>query len=138
MGRKRHIVVDTVGNLLEVVVHAANIQDYDGVKLVLSKLSATTIAQLEKLRADAIYKKQKLLDWVQENLDAILEIVERSPDQQGFKVLPRRWVVERTFAWFGRYRRLSKDYEHCTHSSEGFVYAASIHTMLRRIAASVC
>jgi putative transposase len=65
-----------------------------------------------------------------------LEIVEREPDQVGFKVLPRRWVVERTFAWLGRYRRLSKDYEKCTHSSEGMVYIASIHTMLKRITAT--
>ena len=136
-GRKRHVVVDTIGNLLEVVVHAANIQDYDGVKFVLNKLSSACQARLKKLWADAIYDKQKLLDWVQENLDAILEIVERSPDQQGFEVLPRRWVVERTFAWFGRYRRLSKDYEHCIHSSEGAIYVASIHTMLRRIVAAL-
>lgn len=135
-GRKRHIVVDTVGNLLEVVVHAANIQDYDGVKFVLTKLSAATRAKLEKLWADAIYKKQKLLDWVRENLDVILQIVERSPDQQGFEVLPRRWVVERTFAWLGRYRRLSKDYEHTIASSESAIYAASIRTMLRRLAAN--
>ena len=135
-GRKRHIVVDTVGNLLEVVVHAANIQDYDGVKFVVNKLSAATKDKLQKLWADAIYNKQKLLDWVHDNLEAILEIVERSPEQHGFEVLPRRWVVERTFAWLGRYRRLSKDYEHTISSSEGAVYAASIRTMLQRLAAN--
>jgi len=67
-------------------------------------------------------------------LNIVLEIVERDPEQAGFKVLPRRWVVERTFAWLGRYRRLSKDYERCTKSSEGVIYIASIHTMLKRIA----
>lgn len=132
-GRKRHIVVDTVGNLLEVVVHAANIQDYDGAKLVLTQLSQT-VSTLQKLWADGMYKKGGLIDWVRENLHLVLDIVEREPGQVGFKVLPRRWVVERTFAWLGRYRRLSKDYEKCTKSSEGMVYIASIHTLLKRLA----
>jgi len=66
-------------------------------------------------------------------LDAILEIVEKAPDQKGSQVLPRRWVVERTLAWLSRYRRLSKDYECCPLSSEGTVYLASIHTMLKRL-----
>jgi putative transposase len=132
-GRKRHIVVDTVGNLLEVVVHAAGIQDYHGAKLVLQKL-AETVSTLKKLWADGIYEKGGLVDWVRETLNIILDIVKRPPDQAGFQVLPRRWVVERTFAWLGRYRRLSKDYEHCTKSSEGVVYIASIHTMLKRVA----
>lgn len=105
-------------------------------KFVLNKLSAATKDQLQKLWADAIYNKQNLLDWVHDNLEAILEIVERSPDQQGFEVLPRRWVVERTFAWLGRYRRLGKDYEHTIASSEGAIYAASIRTRLPRLAAN--
>jgi putative transposase len=132
-GRKRHIVVDTLGNLLEVVVHAANIQDYDGAKVVLNQLSQT-VSTLQKLWADGMYKKGGLIDWVRQNLQLVLDIVDREPGQVGFKVLPRRWVVERTFAWLGRYRRLSKDYEKCTKSSEGMVYIASIHTMLKRIA----
>jgi putative transposase len=134
-GRKRHIVVDTVGNLLEVVVHAAGIQDYHGAKGLLLKLTQT-VTSLKKIWADGIYKNGGLVDWVRETLDIALEIVERPPDQVGFQVLPRRWVVERTFAWLGRFRRLSKDYEKCTMSSEGVVYIASIHTMLRRIAAA--
>jgi putative transposase len=132
-GRKRHIVVDTLGNMLEVVVHAANIQDRDGAKLVLSKLSAATLARLQKVWADGGYRGQ-LIDWVRDHLNLILEIVERDPALKVFQLLPRRWVVERTFAWLGRYRRLSKDYEHCTLSSEGTIYVASIHTMLRRLA----
>ena len=132
-GRKRHIVVDTVGNLLEVVVHAAGVQDYHGAKLVLCKLEET-VSTLKKLWADGIYEKGGLVDWVRDTLDIILDIVKRPPDQVGFQVLPRRWVVERTFAWLGRYRRLSKDYEHCTQSSEGVIYIASIHTMLKRLA----
>jgi putative transposase len=134
-GRKRHIVVDTVGNLLEVVVHAAGIQDYHGAKDLLLKLTET-VTSLKRIWADGIYKNGGLIDWVRETFDIILEIVERPADQVGFQVLPRRWVVERTFAWFGRFRRLSKDYEKCTMSSEGVVYIASIHTMLRRIAAA--
>jgi len=134
-GRKRHIVTDTVGNLLEVVVHAADIQDRDGAKLVLDKLTEATKSRLQKIWADGGYRGQ-LIDWVQEHLETILEIVSRDPSLSGFQVLPRRWVVERTFAWLGRYRRLSKDYEKCTKSSEGVVYIASIHTMMKRIAAT--
>ena len=132
-GRKRHIVVDTIGNLLEVVVHTADIQDRDGAKLVLEKLSQQTRASLEKLWADGGYQG-KLIDWVKDNLDITLEIVSRDPGVKGFQLLPRRWVVERTFSWFDRYRRLSKDYERSTQSSEAMVYIASIHTMLKRLA----
>lgn len=134
-GRKRHIITDTVGNLLEIVVHAANIQDRDGAKLVLNKLGEATKAGLQKIWADGGYRGQ-LVEWVKENLAIVLDIVARDPEQKGFQVLPRRWVVERTFAWLGRYRRLSKDYEKCTKSSEGVVYIASIHTMLKRMAAT--
>jgi len=130
-GRKRHIVVDTLGHLLEVVVHAADIQDRDGAKLVLAKLSPATQERLRRLWADGGYAGA-LIDWVREHLDAVLEIITKDPNQVGFQVLPRRWVVERTFAWFGRYRRLSKDYEQLTRSSEAMIYLAAIHTMLRR------
>jgi putative transposase len=134
-GRKRHIVVDTFGNLLHVMVHAANIQDYHGAKLVLTQLIAT-LSSLKKIWADGIYKNGGLVDWVHETLQVTLEIVNREPGQKGFKVLPRRWVVKRTLAWLGRYRRLSKDYEECTLSSEGVIYLASIHMMLRRMTAA--
>lgn len=132
-GRKRHILVDTVGNILEVVVHAASVQDRDGAKLLFAKLVDALIEHLQRIWADAAYRGQ-LIDWVHEHLNAVLDIVEREPDQKGFQVLPRRWVVERTLAWLGRYRRLSKDYEHCLSSSEGMIYIASIHTMLKRLA----
>lgn len=134
-GRKRHILVDTLGLLLEVVVHAANIQDRDGAKLLLEKVSQVTQEAIQKIWADGGYRGQ-LIDWVREHLHIVLEIVERDPDQKGFQLLPRRWVVERTFAWFSRYRRLSKDYEHCTENSEGMIYLASIHTLMRRLATS--
>ncbi len=132
-GRKRHIVVDTLGNLVEVVVHPADIQDRDGAMLVLYKLNSLLKVQIKKVWADGGYNGL-LKVWVQEQIDAELEIVERTPGQHTFTVLPRRWVVERTFAWLGRYRRLSKDYEHDPRSSESMVCIASIHTMLKRLA----
>ena len=109
------------------VVHATSTQDRDGAKLVFAKLSQTTKDALRKLWADGGYAGAPI-DWVKEHLDAILEIVKRDPEQSGFQLLPRRWVVERTFAWFGRYRRLSKDYEKLTESSEAMIYRASIHS----------
>lgn len=96
-GRKRHIITDTIGNLIEIVVHAADIQDRDGAKLVLNKLSEATKAHLQKIWADGGYRGQ-LVEWVKENLEIVLDIVARDPAQKGFQVLPRRWVVERTFA----------------------------------------
>jgi putative transposase len=119
--------------LLEVVVHAAGIQDYHGAKLILNKM-VETVSSVKKLWADGIYRNGGLVDWVRETLNISLDVVDREPGQVGFQVLPRRWVVERTFAWLGRYRRLSKDYERCTKSSEGVIYIASIHTMLKRLA----
>jgi putative transposase len=98
-------------------------------------LPTATLTRLQKVWADGGYRGQ-LIEWVHDHLNLILEIVERDPALKVFQLLPRRWVVERTFAWLGRYRRLSKDYEHCTLSSEGTIYAASIHTMLRRLAAA--
>ncbi len=132
-GRKRHIVVDTNGFLLEVAVHAANIQDRDGAKLVLTKLSSDTKQCLKKLWADSGYRGQ-LVKWVRQNIKAVLEIVKRDPNTKGFKVFPFRWVVERTFAWLGRSRRLSKDYERNLASAEAFIYLASIKLLLSRCA----
>jgi putative transposase len=130
-GRKRHILVDTIGLLLIVVVHTANIQDRDGAKLVLEQVK-DLFPRLELIWADAGYSG-KLVDWVNSACGWMLEIVKRSNDVKGFQVLPRRWVVERTFGWLGRYRRLSKDYEGLTESSQAFIYAAMIHLMVRRL-----
>jgi putative transposase len=130
-GRKRHLVVDTIGLVLAVVVHAANIQDRDGAKLVLSRLKGR-FPRLKLIWADGGYAGQ-LVDWVHELGDWLLQIVKRS-DKAGFTVLPRRWVVERTFAWLGRYRRLSKDYEAKPETSEAFIYIAMIQLMLHRLA----
>lgn len=132
-GRKRHILVDTLGNLVEVVVHAANIQDRDGAKLVFNKLSEDTKRHLARVWADGGYRG-KLVKWVRQHVQAVLDIVKRDPTTRGFAVLPRRWVVERTFAWLGRFRRLSKDYERDLASSEGIIYLASIKTLLRHCA----
>jgi putative transposase len=131
-GRKRHILTDTLGNLLNVVVHAAHIQDRDGAKLVLMDLPEMFKLRLQKIWADGGYRGQ-LIDWVQTQLSIDLTIVSKDPTSAGFQVLPRRWVVERSFAWYSRFRRLAKDFEHCPHSSEGLVYVASIYTLLHRI-----
>lgn len=130
-GRKRHILVDTIGLLLMVVVHAANIQDRDGAKTVLDK-AKSCFPRLRLVWADGGYRG-KLIDWVKQVCGWTLEIVKRDKGVQGFQVLPRRWVVERTFGWLGRYRRLSKDYEGLTESSEAMIYAAMIRLMVRRL-----
>jgi putative transposase len=131
-GRKRHILVDTLGHLLKVVVHTADIQDRDGAKLLLLSLLPIIRLRLLKIWADGGYRGT-LIDWCVLTLKTTLEIVSPSPTQKGFAVLPRRWVVERTFAWFSNYRRLSKDYEECVHTSEGMIYIASIHTLLKHL-----
>jgi len=125
------LVVDTLGLLLAVVVHAANIQDRDGAKLVLVKLVGR-FGRLKLIWADGGYAGQ-LIDWARQLGRWVLEIVKRSDDVSGFVILPKRWIVERTFAWLNRYRRLSKDYETLTDSSENVIYLAMIHLMLRRL-----
>ncbi len=130
-GRKRHILVDTEGNLLTVVVHRANIADRDGAYFVLDDV-AQHWSELQKIWADQGYTGDLVVD-VQEQYGITLEVVAKLTDQQGFVVLPRRWVVERTFAWLCRYRRLSKDYEQRTEYSEAWVYIASIARMLRTL-----
>ena len=131
-GRKRHLLVDTLGLLLAVVVHAADIQDRDGAKLVLAK-ARERCPRLRLLWADGGYAGQ-LVDWVREKCGWLLEIVKRPDGARGFRVLPRRWVGERTFAWLGRSRRLSKDDEAAAASSEARITSAMIHLMVRRLA----
>ena len=132
-GRKRHILVDTMGLLLIVLVHAANIQERDGAKLLLNKAKGC-FTRLCLIWADAGYRGKSMIDWVLNTHGWILEIVKRDKGVKGFQVLPRRWVVERTFAWLGDYRRLSKDYEVLTETSEAMIYAAMVRLMLRRLA----
>jgi putative transposase len=130
-GRKRHILVDTIGLLLLVVVHAADLQDRDSAKLVLAKIKGR-FSRLRLIWADGGYAGQ-LVSWVKQQLRCVLEIVKRPDDLAGFEVLPRRWVVERTFAWISRCRRMSKDYEALNTTSEAYIYLAMIHLMLKRL-----
>ncbi len=113
------------------VVHAANIQDRDGAKLVLQKLLGR-FPRLRLIWADGGYRG-KLIEWTASLGGWVLEIVKRNDDVKGFKVLPNRWVVERTFGWLGRYRRLSKDYEELVETSESMIYLAMTNLMIRRL-----
>jgi putative transposase len=137
-----------MGLVLAVKVHGANIQDRDGAKLVLLAARARKLlTRLAIIWADRAYKggwgpkKQlrRLDEWVWREVGCLLEVVERPKDEQGnylrgFHPLPKRWVVERTFAWLYKYRRLSKDYEFLPASSEAFIYLASVHLLLQRLA----
>jgi putative transposase len=135
-GRKRHLLVDTMGLVLLVVVHAANIQDRDGARLLLAKAKGL-FPRLQRIWADGGYAG-KLIGWVQEMCGWVLEIIKRTDVVKGFKLLPRRWVVERTFGWLGRYRRLSKDYERLPESSAAMVYWAMTRLMVRRLTRQQC
>jgi putative transposase len=130
-------VVDTLGLLLAVVVHSAGIQDLAGARLVLPKL-AHGFPRLAAVLADAGYRGAAFAAWVAAALHVELQRAHRPPrrpGRRGFQVLPKRWIVERTFGWLGRYRRLSKDYEQNPRSSEAWIYCAMIHLMVRRLAA---
>ncbi|MGQ9651994.1 MAG: IS5 family transposase [Phycisphaerae bacterium] len=131
-GRKRHLVVDTLGLILAVVVHAADVQDRDGAKLVFRKLRGL-YPQLQRIWADGGYAG-KLIDWTKRVGRWTLEIVKRSDQVTGFAVLPKRWIVERTFGWIGRYRRMSKDYEMLIPSSEAMILIVMINVMVHRLA----
>lgn len=121
-----------MGLLLDVVVHPGNIQDRDGAKLVCEAIR-DVFPSLQHVWADGGYAGQ-LIAWMEESCGLELEIVKRTDDPHRFKVLPRRWVVERTFGWFNRYRRLSKEYECNPATSEAMIRLAMIHIMLRRLA----
>src|SRR5713101_7510160 len=135
-GRKRHIVVDTMGLLLAVAVLPANIQDGEAARIVLKRVTAREFPRLELLWADSAYGRYGLPEWVDGHRRYALHIVSRPDGSKGFVLLVRRWVVERTFGWLGRYRRLSKDYERRNDSGEAMVKIASIHVMLQRLAPS--
>jgi putative transposase len=156
-GRKRHLLVDTEGFVLTVRVHPANIMDRDGVKLLLPEAIKTHFPRLQHVWLDAGYNGQgKGKDWIERTLGWHAEIVAHPPrykkvwapndippDQidwakygwvpPGFRVLPRRWVVERDFAWLGQSRRLSKDYELLCVTSEAMIYVCMIRLLLRRL-----
>ena len=122
--------MDTLGLILGVVVHPANIQDRDGGRLILQRL-AGRFSRLRLIWADGGYAGQ-LIEWARRSCGRILEIVKRS-QASSFVVLPKRWIVERTFAWLGKYRRLSKDYETLPTSSECMIYIAMTNLMLHRL-----
>lgn len=131
-GRKRHLLVDTLGLVLLVMVTAANVQDRDGARTLLSILT-NKFRRLRVIWADGAYAGT-LPTWVpglRKWGKVRVEIVRKAKGQRGFAVVPWRWIVERTFAWLGRYRRHSRDYERSTGSSEAMVQVSSIHRMLR-------
>jgi len=142
-GRKRHLLVDTLGFVLKATVHSADIMDRDGVLLLLEPLRGL-FPRLEQVWVDMGYRG-KVLNWIREHLGWRVEVVQKPrrwgwypidvepPPMPAFTVLPRRWVVERSFAWLGRYRRMSKDYEYLTATSESLIYAAMSRLLLRRL-----
>jgi len=135
-GRKRHIAVDTLGLMLTVVVTSAAVDDAVAAPQVFSQLHERDYPRLEVVWADGKYHNYALYDWKaqQNDLPWRLEIVSRPRETKGFVLLPMRWMAERTFAWLGRSRRLSKDYERRTDSSECQVRISAIHLMLKRLA----
>ncbi|MBI2571906.1 MAG: transposase [Candidatus Schekmanbacteria bacterium] len=131
-GRKRHALVDVLGLLSVVVVHAADIQDRDGARQVFAELLGWRLPRLQAVLADGIYNGD-IGPWPRRTLGLQLHVVERPVGTQGFTVVPRRWVVERTFAWMGRCRRLAKSYERFPVGSVGFTYISMISLMLHRL-----
>ncbi|MGH7929706.1 MAG: IS5 family transposase [Candidatus Binatia bacterium] len=132
-GRKRHLAVDTLGMVLAVVVHSASVQDQHGAEWVMDKLGEQ-YRRLKVIFGDSAYGRSGLPQWVQQTFGWVLQTVLRPVGVKGFVVLPKRWIVERTFAWLARHRRLSKDYEKTEASSEAITYIAMISLMSKRLA----
>lgn len=137
-GRKRNIAVDTLGLLLAVTVTIASLDDAAAAPSVFQQLKPASHPRLQVVWADSKYHNHKLQAWLkrQRSITWKLEVVRRPPGATGFVLLPKRWVVERTFSWLGRWRRMSRDYEHRADSSEAMVKVASIGRMIRRLAPS--
>jgi putative transposase len=131
-GRKRHLAVDTLGLIWMVVVHGAEWQDHDGACFVLMRLREQCRG-LKVIFADSAYARNQLPEWVRATFGWLLQTVLRPVHAQGFVVLPKRWVVERTFAWLARYRRHAKDYERKPETSEALIHIAMINLMSRRL-----
>jgi transposase len=132
-GRKRHILTDTGGLLVGLVIHQADIQDRDGAPLVLASIKSA-FPWLRHIFADGAYAGEKLAQALAPLGDWTLEIVKRSDAAKGFVLLPRRWVVERTFAWLNRNRRLAKDFEELVASASAWIMIASVKMIMRRLA----
>src|SRR6478609_2962923 len=132
-GRKRHVVVDSLGLLLAVLVTAASVDDAAAAPALFARLEGQPMGKVVRMYADNKYHNMKLYEWVEENVAWDLSIVRRPEGSEGWVKLPIRWTVERTFAWLGRCRRLSKDREKSVLSSEAFIKLAMIHLMLNRL-----
>ncbi len=130
-GRKRHLLVDTLGLLLVVVVTAASVSESAGARLVLAKMTGSC-KKLRRIWLDGGYRGN-VFGWAFDVCRLVLQVVTHPPEQKGFVVVPRRWVVERTFAWLLNHRRLSKDYERETTTSEALIQIAMMRLMLRRL-----
>src|SRR3954469_14816370 len=133
-GRKRHILVDTLGLLMAVVVTAASVSDPAGARLLFARLGGAC-KKLRLIWVDGTYRGQ-LVEWVAQHMRGVLRVTLRPEGTKGFVLLPRRWVVERTLAWLNQSRRLSKDYERLPQSSEAMMYLSMTRLMLRRLAAA--
>jgi putative transposase len=132
-GRKRHLLVDTLGLPLSVYVTSADVQDRTGARLLLAGLKPL-VPRLKKLWADGAYSGKELAKWCDEQGGWELEIVERDKEAEGFEVVAKRWIVERTLGWLRRDRRLAKDYERKVQTSETLIEVAMIRLILRRLA----
>jgi len=132
-GVKRHILVDTLGLLIAVVVTAASVTDAQGARAVFQRAQEVGMPRLVKVLGDHVYGYEGLPEWAAKNLRIRLEITGKQSGEKGFKVIKWRWVVERTFAWLGRYRRNSRDYEKLPATSESMLKISSIQLMLRRL-----
>jgi putative transposase len=133
-GRKRHILVDSLGLLLAVVVTPASVDDGRAAPAVLADVRPQDYPRLRVVWGDSKYHNHDLADWLRRHQRPYaVEVVRRSPETEGFQLLPKRWVVERTFAWLGRYRRLNKDHERLTTTSAAMIEVSAVHHMLRRL-----
>lgn len=136
-GRKRHLTVDCLGLIMRVFVTAASLPEREGGKLVLQQVKDMAPSRIERLYliwADSGYSGHPFLVWVMATLHWVLEVVVRPKERKGFVLLPKRWVVERTFGWFMHHRRLVRDYELLPTTAETMIYLAMIRNMLRRLA----
>jgi len=133
-GRKRHIVVDSLGMLLAVLVTSAAVDDAAAAQELLTQVDSQGFPRLRTMYADNKYHNYDLYEWLDENVKYCLHVVRRPADAEGFVKLPQRWVVERTFAWLGRSRRLYKDCEKLPQTSAAMIQIAMIHLMVRRLA----
>jgi len=136
-GRKRHIMVDVEGNMVTAEVHAADISDTAGAKLLIDNIKTNnakkdkSTIRLKKILADGGYKKS-CVEYAKEQLDVVMEVVKRNQLKE-FKVIPKRWIVERSFAWLNGYRRLAKDYEKTIASAKAFLLFANIKRLLKSL-----